>query len=311
MLEPRFSYDMRIVTNGADFNLATLAASARRVRGRLVQMSHRSGAAHLGSALSCVDLLVAAYAAAVRIDPRRPLDDDRDRLILSKGHAAPALYAVLAERGFFDPQLLATFGAAGGCLPEQMGPRCVPGIEAATGSLGHGLPLGTGMALAAGIQDRGFRVFVVMSDGECNEGSVWEAAMFAAGRKLDNLTLLVDYNKWQATGRSNEGMALEPLAGKFAAFGWSATDVDGHDLAALVEHLARTPREPGKPTALVCHTVKGRGVSFMEDDNNWHYRIPTAEEMLAAWKELDLAPAAMEFAPTAGSAPADVGRGAH
>ena len=155
------------------------------------------------------------------------------------------------------------------------------------------------MALASRIQKLGFRVVVVMSDGECNEGSVWEAAMFAAGRGLDNLTIMVDYNKWQATGRSNEVMALAPLAEKFSAFGWSATDVDGHDLATLTGHLAKLPREPGKPTALVCHTVKGRGVSFMEDDNNWHYRIPTEEEMLAAWKELDLNPAEMAFPPTA------------
>ena len=279
--------------------IAKLAAASRKVRGRLVQMSHRSGAAHLGSALSCVDLLIAAYDTAIRIDPKKHDAPDRDRLILSKGHAAPALYAVLAERGFIPESLLATFGAAGGCLPEQMGPHCVPGIEAATGSLGHGLPLGTGMALASRIQKLDFRVVVVMSDGECNEGSVWEAAMFAAGRGLDNLTIMVDYNKWQATGRSNEVMALAPLAEKFSAFGWSATDVDGHDLATLTGHLAKLPREPGKPTALVCHTVKGRGVSFMEDDNNWHYRIPTEEEMLAAWKELDLNPAEMAFPPTA------------
>jgi len=275
--------------------LAKLAASARKARGRLVQMSHRSGAAHLGSALSCVDLLLTAYDSAVRIDLQRADAPDRDRLILSKGHAAPALYAVLADRGFIPEKLLATFGASGGCLPEQMGPRCVPGIEAATGSLGHGLPLGTGMALASRIQKSGFRVVVVMSDGECNEGSVWEAAMFAAGRGLDNLTVMVDYNKWQATGRSNEVMALAPLAQKFAAFGWSAVDVDGHDLEALTKHLSELPREPGKPTALVCHTVKGRGVSFMEDDNNWHYRIPTEEEVLKAWDELQLDPKQMEF----------------
>lgn len=276
-------------------DLLSLAAAARKARGRLVQMSHRSGAAHLGSALSCVDLLVAAYEVAVRIDPKNATAADRDRLILSKGHAAPALYAVLAQRGFIDENLLATFGAAGGCLPEQMGPHCVPGIEAATGSLGHGLPLGTGMALASRIQKSGFRVVVVMSDGECNEGSVWEAAMFAAGRGLDNLTIMVDYNKWQATGRSNEVMALAPLAKKFEAFGWSAVDVDGHDLQALTEHLSQLPRETGKPTALVCHTVKGKGVSFMEDDNNWHYRIPTQEEVLAAWKELRLDPKEMDF----------------
>jgi transketolase len=259
-------------------------------------MSHKSGAAHLGSALSCVDLLLAAYHSAVRIDPRKADAPNRDRLILSKGHAAPALYAVLAERGFFPVKLLETFGVPGGCLPEQMGPHCVPGIEAATGSLGHGLPLGTGMALASRIQKTGFRVLVAMSDGECNEGSVWEAAMFAAGRKLDNLTVMVDYNKWQATGRSNEIMALEPLSGKFAAFGWAAVDVDGHDLAALTSHLSRLPHVAGKPTAIICHTVKGRGVSFMEDDNNWHYRIPTAEEVAKAWHELGVDASIMDGA---------------
>jgi transketolase len=252
--------------------------------------------------LSVVDILLAAYAAAVRIDPAQPEAADRDRLILSKGHAAPALYAVLAERGFFPRELLDTFGAPGGCLPEQMGPHCVPGIEAATGSLGHGLPLGTGMALASRIQKLGFRVFVAMSDGECNEGSVWEAAMFAAGRGLDNLTVMVDYNKWQATGRSNEVMALAPLAAKFAAFGWDAKDVDGHDLAALTEHVSKLPHTAGKPTALICHTVKGRGVSFMEDDNNWHYRFPTADEAGAAWKELGLDTAAMNLAAAGGHA---------
>jgi transketolase len=284
----------------ASDRIAKLAAASRKARGRLVQMSHRSGAAHLGSALSCIDLLVAAYDSAIRINPKDATAADRDRLILSKGHAAPALYAVLAERGFIEESLLATFGAAGGCLPEQMGPHCVPGIEAATGSLGHGLPLGTGMALASRIQKTGFRVVVVMSDGECNEGSVWEAAMFAAGRGLDNLTIMVDYNKWQATGRSNEIMALAPLAEKFAAFGWSSIDVDGHDLEALTGHLSKLPRESGKPTALVCHTVKGKGVSFMEDDNNWHYRVPTEEEMHKAWKELGLNADEMAFTESSG-----------
>ncbi|MCE9604329.1 MAG: transketolase [Planctomycetia bacterium] len=268
--------------------LREIAAAARKVRGQVVQMSHRSGAAHLGSSLSCVDLLLAAYAWGVRVDPRRPDAPERDRLILSKGHAASALYAVAAEVGFFDEELLQTFGTPGGRLPEQPAPRCLPGIEAATGSLGHGLSLGVGMALASRIQQLGFRVVVIMSDGECNEGSVWEAAMFAAGQGIDNLTVLVDYNKWQATGRSNEVMALAPLAKKFEAFGWSATEVDGHDFAALRTQLTAHPQTLGKPTALVCHTIKGKGVSFMEDDNNWHYRVPTAGETERAWQELGL-----------------------
>ena len=158
----------------------------------------------------------------------------------------------------------------------------------ATGSLGHGLPVGIGMALAARIQKQDYRVFVIMSDGECNEGSVWEAAMFAPANNLEKLAVVVDYNKWQATGRSNEVMSLAPLVKKWEAFGWSASEVDGHDLGALSEALRRVPDGSGKPVAIVAHTVKGKGVSFMEDDNNWHYRIPKTEEVAAAKKELGL-----------------------
>jgi transketolase len=269
------------------FPFEDLEAVARRVRGRLVKMSHDAHAAHLASALSCVDLLVAAYGGALRIDPQRPTAADRDRFLLSKGHAASALYAVLAERGFFPTTWLDDYGRDGGRLPEQMSPGCVPGIEAATGSLGHGLPLGAGMALAARIQRQPYRVIVVLSDGECNEGSVWEAALFAAARRLDNLTVMIDFNGWQATGRTEEVMPLEPLDEKWRAFGWDARTVDGHDLEELVSALdyAENDRE-GSPHCLVAYTVKGKGVSFMENDNNWHYRIPNDAELSAALAEL-------------------------
>ena len=267
-------------------NIADLAAISRRIRARLVEMSHVSETPHLGSSLSCVDMLVAAYWGLLRIDPGNPLDPNRDRFILSKGHAATALYAVLAERGFFDPKLLDTYNEDGAALPEHPGLQCVPGVEAATGSLGHGLPLALGMALAARIQNRPSRCLVLMSDGECEEGSVWEAAMFAPAQKLDTVTVMIDYNKWQATGRSDEIMALAPLAEKWRAFGWDASEVDGHDLDALLAALRREPDGTGRPRAIVCHTVKGKGVSFMEDDNNWHYRIPTADEVRKARVEL-------------------------
>ena len=263
-----------------------LAAISRRIRARLVEMSHVAETPHLGSSLSCVDMLVAAYWGPLRIDPTNPLDPDRDRFILSKGHAATALYAVLAERGFFDPKLLDAYNEDGAVLPEHPGLQCVPGVEAATGSLGHGLPLALGMALAARIQKRPSRCLVLMSDGECEEGSVWEAAMFAPAQKLDTVTVMIDYNKWQATGRSDEIMALAPLAEKWRAFGWDACEVDGHDLDALLAAVNRGPDGSGRPRAIVCHTVKGKGVSFMEDDNNWHYRIPTAEEVEKARVEL-------------------------
>jgi transketolase len=258
---------------------------AAEVRARLIELSHQADAAHLGSCLSCVDILVAAYWYCLRIDPCRSEDPDRDRFILSKGHAGPALYAVLARRGFFSEDLLENFGQDGAVLAEQPSPGCVPGVEAATGSLGHGLNLGLGMALAGRIQKRPYRVVVLLSDGELNEGTVWEAALFAAARHVRNLTAVIDYNKWQATDRSRDVMALEPLATKWAAFGWNTFEVDGHNLPALADILTRRPADD-RPTAVIAHTVKGKGVSFMEDDNNWHYRIPTAQEVQAARQEL-------------------------
>jgi transketolase len=259
---------------------------ARRLRFKLIEMSHAAGTPHLGSALSCVDILVAAYWRILKIDPANPRDPLRDRFILSKGHAASALYATLAARNFFSAAWLDTFAQHHSPLAEQPAPGCAPGVELATGSLGHGLPVGLGIALAARIHKQNFRVIVVMSDGECNEGSVWEAALFAPRHNLDNVAIIIDYNKWQATGRSNEVMALQSLREKFAAFGWSASEVNGHDMAALVGALSKIPDGSGKPVAIVAHTIKGRGVSFMEDDNNWHYRVPTAEEVAAARVEL-------------------------
>lgn len=266
-----------------------LDLTARQLRYRLIQMSHAAGTPHLGSALSCVDILVAAYWNVLKIDATRPADPCRDRFILSKGHAATALYATLAERGFFPKDWLETFATHGAPLAEQPAPNCAPGVELATGSLGHGLPVGVGMALAARIQQQDYRVFVCLSDGECNEGTVWEAAMFAPAQKLEKLCIIVDYNKWQATGRSNEVMALPSLREKWAAFGWDAHEIDGHDIAALTRLLKSVPNGSGKPVAIIANTIKGKGVSFMQDDNNWHYRVPKAEEVAAARKELGLA----------------------
>ena len=267
-------------------DISATANIARRIRGRIIEMSHAARAAHLGSALSCVDILVALYWHVMTIDPKCPDDPKRDRFILSKGHAAMALFAVLAARGFFPESLLDTFGVVGSCLEEHPSPGCAPGVEAAAGSLGHGIGLGIGMALAGRLQNIPFRVFVTVSDGECNEGSTWEAAMFASIHTLSNLCVIVDFNKWQATGRSCEIMSLEPLADKWRAFGWTAHEVDGHDINILAAHLRQIPAQEGKPVAIIAHTVKGKGISFMEDDNNWHYRIPTEDEVRAAKKEL-------------------------
>jgi transketolase len=266
--------------------LQRIAAGIRR---QIIELSHSAGTPHLGSSLSCVDILVSLYWETLRIEPHAPDDPLRDRFILSKGHAALALYVTLARRGFFGEGVLTSYNRTGSRLAEHPGPGCVPGIEVATGSLGHGLSIGIGMALAGRINGRGNRVFVLLSDGECNEGAVWEAALLAPAQKLDNLALLIDYNKWQATARSNETMAMAPLRTKWEAFGWHAVEVDGHDFDQLRAAIAVIPNGSGKPVAVIAHTVKGRGVSFMEDDNNWHYRVPDAEEARRAVEELQRA----------------------
>lgn len=265
-----------------------LSAMAARLRGRVIEMSHKAKAAHLASSLSCCDILAAAYWSVLKIDPNNPTDPDRDRFILSKGHAAAALYATLAFKGYFPIEELETYCEDGGRLAEHPPANLLPGVEAATGSLGHGLPIGCGMALSGRIAKKSFRVFALLSDGENNEGSVWESAMFAAGQFLENVCVIVDYNKWQATARSNETLMLAPLVDKWRAFGWDAREIDGHDVNALAAAMANVPNGSGKPVALIAHTIKGRGVSFMEDDNNWHYRAPTADEVKKAHRELGL-----------------------
>jgi transketolase len=266
-----------------------LQALARKLRFRVVRTSHLSGTPHLGSCLSCLDLLVYFYWNVLRIDPGSPGAAGRDRFILSKGHAAPALFQVLAERGFFPVADLEHYGEDGSVFGEHPPtPAHLGGIEAATGSLGHGLPMGLGMALASRIRGRPFSVYAVLSDGECNEGSVWEAAMLAASQKVGNLTIAIDYNKWQATGRSNEVLALAPLADKWRAFGWCVSEIDGHDFSQIDAAFKSNAADP-RPKVIIANTVKGRGASFMEDDNNWHYRIPTAEEVHKAAAELGIA----------------------
>tara|TARA_R110000868_G_scaffold47354_5_gene155458 strand:+ start:6080 stop:6922 length:843 start_codon:yes stop_codon:yes gene_type:complete len=280
---------MNVEAGTAKLDVKSLEDAARRLRGKVIEMSHAAGSAHLGSSLSCCDIVAAAYWHVLRIDPSKPKDELRDRFILSKGHAATTIYSALAFRGFYPEAMLETYTKDGGKLAEHPPANSLPGVEAATGSLGHGLPIGNGMALAGRIKGQNYRVYALMSDGECNEGSVWEAAMFAAAQKLENLCVVIDYNKWQATARSNETLALAPLREKWEAFGWDAVEVDGHDIGAVAALMANVPNGSGKPVAIVAHTIKGKGVSFMEDDNNWHYRAPTAEEVVISHKELGLA----------------------
>jgi len=266
-----------------------LQEKAKILRARIVETSHKASMPHLGSCLSCVDILTALYFSVLKIDPKDHRSPDRDRFILSKGHGAPALFQVLAMRGFYPEEWLENYGEDGGIFAEHPPtPDYLAGIEAATGSLGHGMPMGVGMALAARIQKKKYNVYALLSDGECNEGSIWEAAMLAGGKKIENLCVIIDFNKWQATDRSQEVLALDPLADKWKAFGWNTFEVDGHDIDQLLDVLKHFPSSNGKPTAIIAHTVKGKGVSFMEDDNNWHYRIPNAEEVNKAKIELGI-----------------------
>jgi len=264
-----------------------LAKTAAILRSRIIETSSKTGTPHLGSCLSCVDILTALYFSVLNIDPANPKAANRDRCILSKGHGAMSLFHVLAARGFYPLSELDNYGQDGGVFAEHPPtPEHLAGIEAATGSLGHGLPLGLGMAMAGRIQRHDYKVYAVLGDGECNEGSNWEAAMLASAQRVSNLCVIVDFNKWQATGRSQEVMALDPLLDKWKAFGWNAVEVDGHDFKQLLGALSQFPNVNEKPTAIIAHTVKGKGASFMEDDNNWHYRIPTADEVIQAKKEL-------------------------
>lgn len=267
-------------------SVTELQEIARRLRFRIIQMSHAAKAPHLGSSLSCVDILAVIYWNFLNIDSQKPEDDNRDRFILSKGHAAAAIYATLGFREFFPLEDLNSYVKDGSYFAEHPNPHNIPGIEAATGSLGHGLSVGLGMALAAKVKQKDYKTFVILGDGECNEGSIWEAALFAASHKLDNVIAFVDYNKWQATGRSDEVLGLPPLKAKWGAFGWNCYEVNGHNLGELIETLKIIPEKSGKPTMIIANTIKGKGISFMEDDNNWHYRVPSDQDVLQAREEL-------------------------
>ena len=272
-----------------DGEFETLVSAAARIRERVIQLSYQARTPHLGSSLSFVELLVYLYWNFLKISPEIVKDPARDRFVLSKGHGITTLYAVLAEKGFFSSELFQNYAQADSPLPEHPSPRCVPGIEAATGSLGHGLSIATGMALASKMNSIPYNVVSLLSDGECNEGSTWEAALLAPAHKLDNLISIIDFNKWQATGRSAKITALEPLDQKFESFGWNSVRIDGHNFRQIRSDLT-TAKKSEKPFAIIADTIKGKGIKMMEDDNNWHYRIPTKEEMDSAFEELGIDP---------------------
>lgn len=260
---------------------------AKRMRKHILNMIHRTNSSHIGSCYSMVDILAVLYSDILMINPDNPNNPLRDRFILSKGHAGAALYAVLAERGFFPVADLDRYNHDGTCLSGHIMHK-VPGVEVSTGSLGHGLSIGCGMAYAAKIDKLAYRVFVLLSDGECDEGSNWEAILFAPHHKLDNLIAIVDYNKIQSFGTVKEVLDLEPFADKWRAFGWHVVEVNGHHQDQLETAFKfQAHFLAGKPTVFIAHTVKGKGISFMEDKLLWHYKSPNAEEFQNALVELE------------------------
>jgi len=253
-------------------NTTPLDERSRALRRTIVRTLAAGNRGHVGSAFSLVEILRVLYDDVLRFDPARPRWAERDRCILSKGHGCLALYAVLADKGFFPEAELWKFCKSDGILGGHPEYGKVPGVEASTGSLGHGLSIGIGMALT------GHRVFVVISDGESQEGSVWEAALCAAKHKLSNLTVLVDYNKQQSYGTTYEVLDLEPMADKWRAFGFAVEEVDGHSVTELRASLGRTPFDAGRPNLIVCHTVKGKGIAHVENNLSWHHKTRVSAE---------------------------------
>jgi transketolase len=259
---------------------------ARRIRAHALRMVHQANASHIGGCFSLIDILAVLYGASARVDPANPAWEERDRVIMSKGHAAAALYATLAECGFFPVSWLDKYCANGSPLAGHATHDGVPGVEVSTGSLGHGLSLACGMALAGKSDRRCYRVFALLSDGECDEGSTWEAVLFAPHHHLDNLVAIVDYNKIQSFGTVKEVLDLEPFANKWRAFGWSVREIDGHDYGQIHDALSCLPFAPDHPSVILAHTVKGKGVSFMQDTLAWHYKSPNAQQLAQALAEL-------------------------
>lgn len=261
-------------------NGTPLDQRSREQRRDILKILETARRGHIGSSFSLLEIIRVLYDKVLRVDPRNPKWADRDRFILSKGHGCLALYLNLAEKGFFPKAELLRFCAFEGILGGHPEYGKVPGVEASTGSLGHGLSIGVGAALTARIDRKPFRVFVLMGDGECNEGSVWEAAMSAGKHKLSHLTAMVDYNKFQSFGSTFEIQDLEPFADKWRSFGFAVREVDGHDTAALEAIFRSLPFDPAKPSAIICHTVKGKGMASIENNPEWHHKVKLSDDEL-------------------------------
>lgn len=261
---------------------------AKEIRQKIFIAICHAGGGHIAPSLSSVEILVALYFKILKIDKNNYKQDNRNRFILSKGHAGVALYAVLAKKGIIDESILNTFCQKDSVLGAHPEASQIAGVEFSTGSLGHGLSLGVGVALAGKLDKKDYKVFVLLSDGECQEGSVWEAAMFASHHKLDNLVAIIDHNKLQSLGRVDDIVSLKPFVDKWKAFGWEAIEVNGHNILEIVNALGEIPFAKNKPSVLIAHTIKGKGISFMENKPIWHYRLPNDGEMKIACKELGI-----------------------
>lgn len=267
-------------------NINELQEIAKVIRKDIVTMLTESASGHPGGSLSAVEILTTLYFNEMNINPEKPRDPERDRFVLSKGHAAPVLYSALARRGFFNVDELHTLRKIGSMLQGHPNMNDVPGVDMSTGSLGQGISVAVGMALAGKCDDKSYRVYSLLGDGELEEGQVWEAAMCAAHYKLDNLTAFIDSNGLQIDGKCEDVMNPGPIDQKFKAFGWHVIEIDGHDLEAIQKAIDEAKNTKGQPTAVVCHTVKGKGVSFMENQAGWHGTAPSKEQCEIAIKEI-------------------------
>ena len=259
---------------------------ARRIRCHIVRTISEAGVGHPGGSLSEADILTALYFHVMRVDPQHPDWEDRDRFVLSKGHGAAGLYATLAERGYFSPELLKTFGRINSPLQVHPDMHMLPGIEISTGALGQGLSVALGIALAARMDGKTFHVYCLIGDGESQEGQIWEAAEAASHYKVDNLTVILDYNRVQLMGPVSEVMEVAPVADKWRSFGWAVIEIDGHDMQQIINALESAKEIKGKPCIVVAHTVKGKGVSYMEGKSAWHGKAPNKEQLAQALAEL-------------------------
>ena len=279
-----------LTESNSTLSIQDLEWEAKRLRATCVQMAHDGREGHLNGAMSCMDLLVALFFQWLKINPDEPKLENRDRFIFSKGHACAAYYAVLAARKVFPTEWLAQYAQNNSPLPSHPCLHALPVLEWSSGSLGHGLGVATGMSYGLKLNRSRARIVALLSDGECNEGSTWEGAMFAAAQQLENLLVIVDYNRIQSVGRTDELNGFTSFEEKFKAFGWGTKTVDGHNFVEILDALTTFPFEHGKPSALIAKTTAGRGVSFMEDQVLWHYRVPSGDDLKLALEELDAIP---------------------